>query len=135
MATTIGQLVEAVAARLREIGLQTYTEPAFAPVAPAAQVLLDTVDYDTAMAGEADDVNLTVELFLTTGPEGLARLYEYLARGGGLSIKALFEADHTLDGLVDDVTVTSAGTPDLAEVGKSAYYSVKLFLKAMVTLA
>lgn len=135
MAATLEDLTVAVAAPLATIGLQTYVEPAQSVVAPAVQVLMGELNYETVMDGESDDVPLVVDLFVTAGPTGMATLYAYLARTGDRSIKALYEADPTLDGLVEDIALKSVDPPDLADVGGSVYYHAKLHLLAMVALA
>lgn len=68
------------------------------------------VDFDATMQRGADEWLFTLQVFVAEGvsESSQVRLDEYLEPFGPRSVKAVLEADETLGGLVDDVTVTEA---------------------------
>jgi hypothetical protein len=127
-------VVDALADRLSTLPeMQTYVEPPGTVDAPAIAIALGDVTYDTSMDRDSDDVDFTLDLFVTDGGEGLRNLYGYTSGSGESSVKACLEDEPTLGGLVMDITVTNAQAPDRATVGEGQFIHVRFFGKLVVS--
>ena len=78
-------------------------------LAPAIEVELDRIVYDTAYGRGLDEWFFTIRGFAASGTDKAAqmRLDSWLASTGAESIKATLEADRTLGGVVDDARVVA----------------------------
>lgn len=132
---TIKEIVDAIADGLRTLaGLTVYVEPPGAVDTPAVILSLGGIDYDTSMSRGSDDVTIIGDLMVTAGPQGVEKLYSYLDGQGLNSVKALFESDPTLGGLVHDCALSSVGRADRADMAQSEYFHLELAWIVMAVL-
>ena len=123
----IKPIVEAIAEVLRGLeGMTVYTEPVGSVDTPAAIVLLGPGDFTTTMARDSRDLDVVVDLFTSTGPQGMENLYAYLDDDGSASIDAALADNETLSGLVDSAEIVSYSKPDRAEMSNGEFYHVEL---------
>lgn len=133
--TTVFEIVGAIADQLRTLdGMTVYTEPPGVVTTPSIILSLGGIDYDTTMSRGSDDVTINTELFVTAGPQGAENLYSYLDGQGPNSIKALFEEDSTLDGLVHDCVLSTAGSADRAGMAQAQYLHIDLTFTVLAVL-
>lgn len=93
---------------------------------PAAVPLLESVDFDSTLSRGSDDYTWVLMVFASKGDlvGGQNLLMQYASGSGGKSVKAAFEADHTLGGLVFDAAVTEIRPPGDTELGAVTYYGI-----------
>jgi hypothetical protein len=128
----IKPIVDAIAEVLRGIeGMTVYTEPVGTVETPAAIVLLGAGDYLTTMAKDSRDFAVAVDLFVSTGPQGMEKLYSYLDDDGPNSIDAALDDDESLGDLVDSAQVASYLAPDRVEMSNGEFYHVELVIRVM----
>jgi hypothetical protein len=91
---------------------------------PAALVVLETINYDTTMQRGSDEyVFIGLVLVSKTAEKaGQDALFEYMSGAGVKSVKAKFEEDPTLGGLVYDANVSEVRPPGDTQIGAVAYY-------------
>lgn len=100
---------------------------------PAVLVLLESINFDSTMDG-CDEYTFVGLIVVSRTHErvGQDTLFGYLARTGEQSVKAVFEADPTLGGLVEDACVTEVRAPGDTEIGDISYYGVPVVIQVMV---
>jgi hypothetical protein len=106
----VAELRQALAAALRAglTGVQVSPYMTSSPTAPSAFLFPSTVDYDQAFGRGLDEYAFQLQAFVGEVSDVGAQttLDRMLEPSGAGSVKAAVEADPTLGGLVDDVTVT-----------------------------
>jgi hypothetical protein len=97
---------------------------------PAVAIEIESIDYDTTMDRGSDDVTWVATLFESKTSERVSqdRLFAYMSGAGPKSVKAAFEANTTLGGLVFDVSVAEARQPGTTPVGAIEYNVVQFVL-------
>lgn len=102
---------------------------------PAALVLLESIDFDTTMTRGSDDYQFVAMVVVSKAHERVAQdaLFGYLAGAGQRSVKAAFEADPTLGGLVHDAAVTEVRPPGNTTIGEIGYYGVPIVITVMAS--
>jgi hypothetical protein len=87
------------------------------PTPPGMHIFPGEIQYDAAMRRGHDDITFTVQAFVAYAADIGAQknLDVLLAPSGEKSVKAALEADLTLGGLVDDLTVTESTGYRLAD--------------------
>lgn len=119
------QVRDAIADRFSEItGLTGLKKVPGEITPPAALVLLDGVTFDTTMQRGSDEYEFVGLVLVSRGSEraGQDALYDYMAGSGDRSVKAAFEADPTLGGLVFDARVSEIRAPGDTTIGAVTYY-------------
>lgn len=98
---------------------------------PAAVPLLEEVDFDTTMSRGSDDYTWVLMVFASKGDliAGQNLLMQYASGSGTKSVKAAFEADPTLGGLVFDACVTEVRPPGDTELGAVTYYGIPFVIQ------
>lgn len=118
MPATIADLRTGLAAALGTIsGLRIYEVVPEDPTPPGATIRLTSVSYDSTMCRGSDQFDFLVPVFVGRADDrtAQARLEQFIAGTGASSVKTAIEADPTLGGRCQVVTVTEAkniGTQD-----------------------
>lgn len=122
---------DALAARLDTIpGLQGLSTVPGQITPPAALVLLESVDFDSTMSRGSDDYTWVAMVMTSHSSEtGQDLLMQYASGSGPKSVKAAFEADPTLGGLVFDANVTEVRPPGDYEMGAITYYAIPFVIQ------
>jgi hypothetical protein len=97
---------------------------------PTAIPMLESVDFDSAMDRGSDDYTWVLMVFTSHSSEtGQDLLMQYASGSGTKSVKAVFEADPTLGGLVFDANVTEVRPPGDYEMGAITYYAIPFVIQ------
>lgn len=97
---------------------------------PAALVLLESVDFDSSMDRGSDDYTWIVMIMTSHSSDtGQDLLMQYASGSGAKSVKAKFEADPTLGGLVFDANVSEVRPPGDYEMGAITYYAIQFVIQ------
>jgi hypothetical protein len=108
----IGDVRDGIVTRLKTInGLNPVKIEGQNVQVPAAMVGPASVEYHSAMANGLTvlTVPVSVAVSLSDNKAAVAKLEAYMDISGNTSVKAAIEADPTLGGAADDVTVESVG--------------------------
>jgi hypothetical protein len=127
------QVRDAIADRFSTIpGLTGLKTVPSAITPPAVAVEVERIDYDTTMSRGSDDVVFVATLFVSKASERASQdqLFAYLSGSGAKSVKAAFEADPTLGGLVFDASVAEARQPGTFAIGEIPYNGVQFVIPA-----
>lgn len=127
------EVVEAITEMLKGIGLNAYPKPMKSLDSPAAIVTIGPAAAQSTQSGDGRDRQVSIDLFVTDGPEGIQNLYEYLDAEGDKSLIQLFDDDQTLDGLVSFTDDLTWEQPNLATVGASEFLHVGVALNVGLT--
>lgn len=125
---TISQIREGIQVRLRTIPDLKVPKRVPDTVDPdAAVVRYAGTNFDTSMSRGSDDQTWIVQILTSKASDrGQDALYEYLDGEGARSVKAAFEADPKLGGLVDFAVVAEVREPGVASPGDVDMYSAEL---------
>lgn len=132
---SVAAIRAALAARLETISpLHVYATVPGSPTVPAAVVGPESgtfLTYDVAFSRGADDLAFVVLVLASRADDrsGQITLDDYLAGEGPLSIKAAIEADPTLGGTAQDVSVTEARNYGDTEFGGVNYFGCELVVE------
>lgn len=114
-------------------GLNTYATAPGSVEAPAGIVVLPTdfLAFDSTMGRGADDFTLVVLLLVSKADDNLGQINmdPYLAGEGASSVKAVIEADPTLDGVAHFARVASARNYGPVEYANVQYLGVELVVE------
>lgn len=127
MTATITEVCEGLATRLDTItGLRAFAYQPDQLNAPIAFPMLDSVQYHRTMRTALTEQQYTVTVIVCRADTGAAikEVQPYIAASGAYSVKAAIEADTTLGGKVDDLTVTSATGIQRVQAEDGEYLSV-----------
>lgn len=135
MATTLGEIVEAVGAALEGSDVQVVGYLRDNPVVPCAMVVVDEVRYHEAFAlgNVAADVRVVLLVSRVVDDNSFESAYRYLDPTGDLSVRALLEADKTLGSVVDTLVVRSGGQVQPVEIGGITYLACEWQLTVHVS--
>lgn len=93
----------------------------------AAVVRYSGTDFDSSMNRGSDDQTWIVQILTSKASDrGQDALYEYCDGEGEKSVKAAFEADPQLGGLVDFAVVTEVREPGVAAPAAVEMYSAEI---------
>lgn len=127
--TDITAIRNAIATKLATIsGVNVYARLPGTVVAPALVVRRRSTTYDTTMAGDSDDNQFGIMVFVQFGEDDSAQqnLDSYIATG---VIKHALEADPTLGGVVAFSAITTVGEDQLMMYAGVQYLTAELVLQ------
>ena len=103
------------------------------PLAPAFEVEVDRVVFDSSMSRGLDEWLFTVRGFATSGTDQAAqqRLDPWLASTGGESVKAALESDRTLGGTVADSRVVQVTRVATFTASATSFYGAEWLLRVI----
>jgi hypothetical protein len=101
--------------------------------APAIEVELDRIVYDSANARGLDEWFFTIRGFAASGTDKAAqmRLDPWLDSTGAQSVKAVFEADRTLGGTVGDSRIVTMAKIAVFTVDTTSFFGAEWTLRVL----